>query len=60
MSGRTANPGIALILSFFFKYASSNLAFVYTGYNALYTDFSYYNLEHVNPYLNVYLNSVIK
>lgn len=59
-SGRTANPRIALRLSFFFKYTSSNLAFVFTGYNALYTDFCYYNLEHVNPYLNVYWNLAIK
>lgn len=55
-SGRTANQRIAFISSFFFKYSSSNLAFVYTGYNALYTDFCYYNLERVNPYLKVYLN----
>lgn len=47
-SGRTANQRIAFISSFFFKYSSSNLAFVYTGYNALYTDFCYYNLERVN------------
>lgn len=59
-SQRTANPQTSLISSFFF-FAGSNLAFVYPGYNTRFIylfqllQFITEILGHLNPYLNVSL-----